>query len=91
MALFTNGTSHHNSIRSVGKALSQNDPSLRLPTPLHPVLRRKRLPETRLSQGLSSELPGFCSLALKAADGNQNPCSPSIPPTSLTALKRPFL
>lgn len=82
MVLFTNGTSHPNSIRSMRKALSQNDPELRLPSPLHPVLRRKRLLETRLSQGLSSELLGFCSLALKAADGNQNPCRPCIPPTS---------
>lgn len=81
MVLFTNGISHPNSIRSMQKALSQNDPELCLPTPLHPVLRRKRVLETRLSQGLSSELLGFCSLALKAADGNQKPCRPSIPPT----------
>lgn len=83
LALFTNGTSHPNSIRSVGKAVSQNDSALRLPTPLHPVLRRKRLSETHLSQGLGSELPRFCSLALRAADGNQNLCIPSTPPTSL--------
>lgn len=59
------------------------------PTPPSP--QKEECPGNLPLPGPELRTSGFCSLALKAADGNQNPRSPSIPPTSLTALRCPFL